>query len=131
MGAWDTGVFDNDSALEAIQDAMDDTLPVWLDDAEENYREFGMLDAEYGAGALAISALVLGHPIDYFEDEELDQVEALIDSATTEDRARLKELVRITLSSEEQSELYELTQERDEEEVAEWKRQGHEILEAL
>ncbi|MCK6091191.1 DUF4259 domain-containing protein [Micrococcus endophyticus] len=134
MGAWGRNVFQNDTALDLVDEVLDGTFD--LDEFRKDFRreeDEGYLDASQGAALLALGALVriarnedhadLDVLLEHAEAEEVDLTD-FIDQFSDEDIQTLRELIGVVIREPSSSELYELWEESGElEQWLEYSRQ--------
>ena len=134
MGAWGRNVFQNDAALDIVDEVLDGTFD--LDEFRKDFRreeDEGYLDASQGAALLALGALVriarnedhadLDVLLEHAEAEEVDLTD-FIDQFSDEDIQTLRELIGVVIREPSSSELYELWEESGElEQWLEYSRQ--------
>lgn len=134
MGAWGRNVFQNDTALDLVDEVLDGTFD--LDEFRKDFRreeDEGYLDASQGAALLALGALVriarnedhadLDVLLEHAETEEVDLTD-FIDQFSDEDIQTLRELIGVVIREPSCSELYELWEESGElEQWLEYSRQ--------
>ena len=134
MGAWGRNVFQNDTALDLVDEVLDGTFD--LDEFRKDFRreeDEGYLDASQGAALLALGALVriarnedhadLDVLLEHAETEEVDLTD-FIDQFSDEDIQTLRELIGVVIREPSSSELYELWEESGElEQWLEYSRQ--------
>ncbi|GAA3797997.1 DUF4259 domain-containing protein [Micrococcus endophyticus] len=134
MGAWGRKVFQNDTALDLVDEVLDGTFD--LDEFRKDFRreeDEGYLDASQGAALLALGALVriarnedhadLDVLLEHAEAEEVDLTD-FIDQFSDEDIQTLRELIGVVIREPSSSELYELWEESGElEQWLEYSRQ--------
>lgn len=130
MGAWETGPFDNDAAIDGIEDIKEESFSTWLDDVESEYSEEKHLDSDIGSTIVAISALIVGFRYEGHEEKEKRSWDRYISSITSKEVRRLKKLLKIVLSNSKKSELYSLWLE-DSEAFNDWKKSGLNVLKQL
>ncbi|MCG7410518.1 DUF4259 domain-containing protein [Paenibacillus sp. ACRRX] len=137
MGAWDTGIFDNDGAGDcliaiqhnpaSIQEQVQYIQNTWL---EEKYME-----VDEGSSILALGELVLiaygiqpTHPL----TADID-LEAIKSQLTQEILSQITQLIRVALNVDNTgaSEIYELWAEADTADFAAWKHTGNNVLAKL
>ena len=103
MGAWGRNVFQNDTALDIVDEVLDGTFD--LDEFRRNFRrdeDEGHLTASQGAALLTLGALVriarnedhadLEALLEHAETDEVD-LTAFIDQFSDEDVETLRELI--------------------------------------
>lgn len=134
MGAWGRNVFQNDTALDLVDEVLDGSFD--LDEFRKDFRreeDEGYLDASQGAALLALGALVriarnedyadLDVLLEHAEAEEVDLTD-FIDQFSDEDIQTLRELIGVVIREPSCSELYELWEESGElEQWLEYSRQ--------
>lgn len=134
MGAWGRNVFQNDTALDLVDEVLDGSFD--LDEFRKDFRreeDEGYLDASQGAALLALGALVriarnedhadLDVLLEHAEAEEVDLTD-FIDQFSDEDIQTLRELIGVVIREPSSSELYELWEESGElEQWLEYSRQ--------
>lgn len=134
MGAWGRKVFQNDTALDLVDEVLDGSFD--LDEFRKDFRreeDEGYLDASQGAALLALGALVriarnedhadLDVLLEHAEAEEVDLTD-FIDQFSDEDIQTLRELIGVVIREPSSSELYELWEESGElEQWLEYSRQ--------
>lgn len=134
MGAWGRNVFQNDTALDLVDEVLDGSFD--LDEFRKDFRreeDEGHLDASQGAALLALGALVriarnedhadLDVLLEHAEAEEVDLTD-FIDQFSDEDIQTLRELIGVVIREPSCSELYELWEESGElEQWLEYSRQ--------
>ena len=117
MGAWGTGPFENDGALDLVGDIS--SLEFSWEDIEEAFEDPAYLEADGGQYAIALGALVRivqGEPAP--EAPEDARLTVIARHLTPERVAWIRTQVARTLSSAKESELYELWEETSE--LEEW-----------
>lgn len=136
MGAWGRNVFQNDTALDLVDEVLDGTFD--LDEFRKDFRreeDEGYLNASQGAALLALGALVRiaqneDHAdrdalLEHAETEEID-LTAFIDQFSDEDIQTLRELIGVVIREPSSSELYELWEESGE--LEQWLEYSRECL---
>ncbi|WP_028546922.1 DUF4259 domain-containing protein [Paenibacillus taiwanensis] len=137
MGAWDTGLFDNDGAGDcliaighnpaSIREQVQYIHNTWLEDE--------YMEVDEGASILAIGELILiaygmqpVHPLT--ADLDLDTIKTHLNQELL---TQITHLIRIALDVDhtEASEIYELWAEADAADFAAWKHTGHNVLAKL
>ncbi|MDO5634316.1 MAG: DUF4259 domain-containing protein [Micrococcus sp.] len=128
MGAWGAGVFENDDALDFVDEVLDGSFSL------DEYRDYftveedaGIIDAHQGSILLAMAALIRiarnEHPAgeqalaEHADTRELD-LSGFIDQFEEEDIQTVRELSGMVLREASSSELYELWEESGE--LEEW-----------
>lgn len=130
MGAWENGPFDNDSALDGIEDIREGSLSDWLDDVYSEYLEEKYLDSDVGSAVVAMSALIVGFRYEGHEEEQKREWDRYVSFLSRKEVKRLKKLLKIVLTSRKRSELYELWAD-DPVAFEEWERIGKNIYKQL
>ena len=115
MGAWGRNVFQNDTALDIVDEVLDGTFD--LDEFRRNFRrdeDEGYLTASQGAALLTLGALVriarnedhadLEALLEHAETDEVD-LTAFIDQFSDEDVETLRELIGVVIREPSCSEL--------------------------
>lgn len=137
MGAWETGVFDNDGAgdfliiverdYSAIVNQIEYVETTW---SEEEYMEVDEGSCILAAGELILEAYGV-HPVQRLT-EKID-LAAVKSQITLELLQKVIGLIRIALNMDnsDRSEVYELWAEADPEDFAKWKQTGQAILHQL
>lgn len=119
MGAWGSGAFENDDALDAVDALVDGTFE--LDDLREAL-DGGYLEAPEGSVALALVEVALAALGRIDPPAALDEVDIRLLSTQLDNNA-----YELILRAAEQavrpdgSELYEVWEEAGEDECAEWR----------
>jgi len=119
MGAWGSGPFENDDALDAVGELVDGTFE--LDDLREAL-ESDYLEAPEGSVALALVEIALAALGRTDPAAELDEVDIRL-VATQFDDAAYELILRAADRALDPtaSELFELWEEAGEDELAEWR----------
>ena len=136
MGAWGRNVFQNDTALDIVDEVLDGTFD--LDEFRRNFRrdeDEGYLTASQGAALLTLGALVriarnedhadLEALLEHAEADEVD-LTAFIDQFSDEDIETLRELIGVVIREPSCSELYQLWEESGE--LEQWLEYSRECL---
>jgi len=129
MGAWGSGAFENDDALDAVDALVDGTFE--LDDLRAAL-DGGYIEAPEGSVALALVEVALAALGRIDPPAALDEVDIRLLSTQLDDEAY--ELILRAADRAvrpDGSELYELWEEAGEEELAEWRRGAVTSLEQL
>lgn len=129
MGAWGSGAFENDDALDAVGDLVDGTFE--LDELR------AALDADYleapdGSVALALVEVALATLGRTDPAAELDEVDIRL-LATQFDDAAYELILQVAERAlrPDASELYELWEEAGEDDLAEWRATAAASVEQL
>lgn len=129
MGAWGSGAFENDDALDAVAELVEGSFE--LDDLREAVAT-DYLEAPEGAVALALVEVALATLGIVDPDAALDEVDVRLLSTQLDDAAY--ELILTTAERvvrPEASELYELWEEAGDDELAEWRNAAVASIEQL
>jgi Domain of unknown function (DUF4259) len=119
MGAWGSGAFENDDALDAVAELVDGTFE--LDDLRSAVSA-DYIEAPDGAVALALVEVALATLGIVDPDAALDEVDVRLLSTQLDDAAY--ELILTTAERvvrPDASELYELWEEAGDDELTEWR----------
>lgn len=129
MGAWGSGPFENDDALDAVGELVDGTFE--LDDLREAL-ESDYLEAPEGSVALALVEVALAALGRIDPAAELDEVDIRL-VATQFDDAAYELILRAADRALDPtaSELFELWEEAGEDELAEWRSTAVASIEQL
>lgn len=129
MGAWGSGPFENDDALDAVGELVDGTFE--LDDLREAL-ESDYLEAPEGSIALALVEVALAALGRIDPAAELDEVDIRL-VATQFDDAAYELILRAADRALDPtaSELFELWEEAGEDELAEWRAAAVASIEQL
>lgn len=129
MGAWGSGAFENDDALDAVDALVDGTFEL---DEVRDALDGGYLEAAEGSVALALVDVALATLGRIDPPAALDEVDIRLLSTQLDDAAY--ELVLRAAERAVQpdgSELYELWEEAGEDELAEWRAAAVTSIEQL
>lgn len=129
MGAWGSGAFENDDALDAVAELVEGTFE--LDDLRAAVAA-DYLEAPEGAVALALVEVALATLGIVDPDAALDEVDVRLLATQLDDAAY--ELILTTAERvvrPDASELYELWEEAGDEELAEWRNASAASIEQL
>ena len=129
MGAWGSGPFENDDALDAVGELVDGSFE--LDDLREAV-ESDYLEAPEGSVALALVEIALAALGRTDPAAQLDEVDIRL-VATQFDDAAYELILRAADRALDPtaSELFELWEEAGEDELAEWRSTGVASIEQL
>lgn len=137
MGAWDFGVFDNDSSLDFVLFVSHDIskFKEELNRIKDTLADESYLEVDEGSSILAMGELILSayevipkHP----QIKDID-LPALKKEINEEVLKSVVELCKVVMNVEglNQSEVYELWKEADTEDYAKWKQAGLDNLTKL
>ncbi len=129
MGAWGSGAFENDDALDAVAELVEGSFE--LDDLREAVAA-DYLEAPEGAVALALVEVALATLGIVDPDAALDEVDVRLLATQLDDAAY--ELILTTAERvvrPDASELYELWEEAGDDELAEWRNAAVASIEQL
>jgi hypothetical protein len=129
MGAWGSGAFENDDALDAVDALVDGTFE--LDELREALHG-GYLEAPEGSVSLALVDVALAALGRIDPPAALDEVDIRLLSTQLDDAA-YELILRVAERAVQPdgSELYELWEEAGEEELAEWRSAAVASIEQL
>jgi hypothetical protein len=116
MGAWGTGAFDNDAALDWVWELEDGGITAIesaLDDAVRSSDLYAPTDVEAIAAAEVVAAAI-GRPLPGLSDEIAALVRHVAPSVTPEHTARARTAVERVLNASELAELWAETDDADE-----------------
>ncbi len=116
MGAWGTGAFDNDDALDWVGELEDGGITAIesaLDDAVRSSDLSAPTDVEAIAAAEVVAAAI-GRPLPGLSEEIATLVTHLAPGVTPEHTARARTAVERVLNASELSELWAETDDADE-----------------
>lgn len=108
MGAWGSGVFENDAAMEWLATAVDD--PTAIDSAFEATCEVEYLDVDEGAVAVAAAAIVAA-AVDGDVSELPEDAQAMIEGVTANAKLRARAVKALNRVLGPDSELVSLWEE--------------------
>lgn len=129
MGAWGTGPFENDDAIDAIDAIVEGTFSL---DALREVVDGGYLQAPEGAVALAVLDVALAARGIIDPAAELDEVDIrLVAQQLDQNDYELVLQAAERVVDPAASELYELWEEADEEEFLAWKQGALRSIAAL
>ena len=116
MGTWNTGPFDNDDAVDLIEDIREGELdPVeLLPDATTRY-----IEADQGAMVIAMAHLAAGELPEGMSTEQVSHLRS------ADNRERLRQCLEAVLSDDTVSELHAVWAKAGEEQLHEWKAKSH------
>ncbi len=119
MGAWSYGPFDNDDALDAVEDVKSGDFPVeeLLPQPTDNY-----IDADQGAIVVALAKLATLNEDELPEGVTADHVSQLREPGMKD---RLRQALDAVLMDASVSELYDNWAEAGEGELLKWKAASH------
>ncbi|UVI33305.1 DUF4259 domain-containing protein [Paenibacillus spongiae] len=134
MGAWDTGVFDNDGAGDCLLDVQQNgsSIKEQINYIQTTWSEEGYMEVDEGSAILALGELILiasgirpVHPIT--ETIDFGIVKSQLNPTLI---SQVAGLIRVALNSDnnDASEVYELWKEADARDFAAWKKTGEDIL---
>ena len=129
MGAWGSGAFENDDALDAVAELVDGTFEL---DTLREALDGAYLEAPDGSIALALVEVALAALGRIDPAAELDEVDIRLVSTQFDDAAYellLRAADRAVHPTE--SELFELWEEAGEDELAEWRAAAVASIEQL
>ena len=116
MGAWGTGAFDNDAALDWVWELEDGgvtAIESALDDAVRSSDLYAPTDVEAIAAAEVVAAAI-GRPLPGLSEEIGELVAHVTSSVTPEHTARARTAVERVLNASELAELWAETDDADE-----------------
>lgn len=129
MGAWGSGAFENDDALDAVAELVEGTFEL---DGLRAAAAVDYLEAPEGAVALALVEVALATLGIVDPDAALDEVDVRLLSTQLDDAAY--ELILTTAERvvrPDASELYELWEEAGDDELIEWRNAAVASIEQL
>jgi hypothetical protein len=129
MGAWGSGAFENDDALDAVAELVEGTFEL---DGLRAAVAADYLEAPEGAVALALVEVALATLGIVDPDAALDEVDVRLLATQLDDSAY--ELILTTAERvvrPDASELYELWEEAGDDELAEWRNASVASIEQL